>query len=439
MRLKRCAPTLRSVFTESPQFFVNIRRQIASGQEQAIMDAQNAGSKGRALAITAGAVILSMTTWFSATAVIPDLILAWDLSAQQAGWLTNAVQLGFVLGALGSSLIALADVVPLTRLMAASAVLAAMANGVLLLEPSPGVAILARGATGVALAGIYPPSLKFIATWFTTGRGLAMGAMVGALTLGSALPHLVRALGAGLDWRWVMAVASGLCLVSAAIFLGLREGPAPFARTQVDLRQIGKVLANRPVMLANAGYFGHMWELYAMWGWILAYGRAAVEAGGWPINASLLAFAVVAMGAPGSILAGWLADRIGRCYTTAMMMGVSGTCALLIGVFFTAPVWVFLVIALVWGLTIVADSAQFSAAVTELADQTLVGSALAFQMGVGFAITIFTIWLMPQVADLFGGWRWTFVVLVPGPVFGTLAMLRLRRLPEATKIASGRR
>lgn len=396
--------------------------------------------KWRALALTGLAVVLSMTTWFSATAIIPELSKSWSLTPAEAAWLTNGVQAGFVLGALASSVMSLADVWPMTRLMTGAAILAALANAVLLLEPGITGAVTARFVTGVALAGIYPPALKFIATWFVQGRGLAMGTLVGALTLGSALPHLVRALGATFPWQGVLIVSSLATVGAAVVFAtALREGPHGFARARVDLRQIGAILRNRPVMLANLGYFGHMWELYAMWGWFLAYATAANAAGSWSLNASLLAFAVVAMGAPGCVLAGALADRIGRCATTALAMAISGSCALLIGFLFDAPTWMFLTVALIWGLTIVADSAQFSAAVTELSDQAQVGAGLAFQMGVGFAITIFTIWLLPVVADAFGGWRWTFLVLVPGPVIGLAAMLILRNQPEAARLAGGKR
>ncbi|MEM9220810.1 MAG: MFS transporter [Pseudomonadota bacterium] len=392
------------------------------------------------LGIAGLAVVLSMTTWFSATAVVPALAKDWGLTPSQAGWLTNAVQLGFVIGALGSSLLSVADIVPLPRLMGICAVLAAGANAWLLLEPGIGGAVTARFVTGVALAGIYPPAMKFIATWFRTGRGFAMGALVGALTLGSALPHLVRAANTGLAWQSVVIVTSVACLIAASIFaLALREGPFPFTRAVVDPRQLGGILRNRPVMLANMGYFGHMWELYAMWGWFLAYANAAASSGHWNINASLLVFGVVAMGAPGSVMAGYLADRIGRCATTAVMLSISGSCAFLIGLMFDGPTFMFALVALVWGLTIVADSAQFSAAVTELSAKNQVGSALAFQMGVGFAITIFTIWLMPIAAEYFGGWRWTFLILVPGPVVGVMAILSLRMCPEARLLANGMR
>lgn len=396
-------------------------------------------SKWWALAVTGFAVVLSMTTWFSATAVAPELSMAWGLSQAQTGWLTNAVSLGFVVGALGSSLLALSDRVSLTRLMAVAAVLGALFNAALLLEPGIETAIALRVLTGAALASIYPPAMKFIATYFRSGRGLAMGAMVGALTLGTALPHLVRVLGADFDWQAVVLASTGLSLVAALVFLRLREGPYPFARTKVDVRQFGAILKNKPVMLANGGYFGHMWELYAMWGWFLAYASMAIETGAWNLNASILAFAVIALGAPGSIIGGWMADRIGRCNTTAIMLATSGLSALAIGFAFETNAVLFGLIAIVWGLTIVSDSAQFSAAVSELADQTFVGSTLAFQMSVGFTISIVSVWLVPHVVDLFGGWRWSFLILVPGPMIGLWSMLRLRKMPEAAALAGGRR
>ncbi len=394
------------------------------------------------LAVTAVAVILTLTTWFSATAVMPELVKVYSLRPAEAAWLTNGVQLGFVVGALVSSLLSIGDVFRTTTLMSIAALAAGLANGLLLLDLGAFEAIMVRFLTGISLALVYPPAMKFVATWFQTGRGLAMGAMVGALTLGSALPHLIRALGASFDWRLVISTSSVACLVASLIFVFLlREGPYPFSRTRVDPRQIGKIIRNRPVMLANIGYFGHMWELYALWGWILAFGTAAFAAGhvSSVSAASFLAFAVIALGAPSSVVAGWLADRIGRCYTTALCMAISGTCALIIGFAFDGPIWLLVLIASIWGLTVVGDSAQFTAAVTELSDQSLVGSALAFQMGVGFLITIITLWLVPVLADALGSWRWSFVILAPGPAIGVWAMLSLRRLPDAEKIANGKR
>lgn len=345
----------------------------------------------RALGWVALAVVLTLSTWFSATSVADQLAQDLELTPGQISWMTNAVQLGFVMGALLSSFLALPDIFPMTRVMIFGAVLAGLANAILLFDPAPSMAILSRVLTGGALALIYPPAMKFIGTWFKTGRGLAMGAVVGALTLGSALPHLIRGLGLGFDWRMIIGATSIACFVAVVVILTLREGPYPFKSARFSPRQLGQVVRNRPAMLANFGYFGHMWELYAFWAWLLAFVMAA-GANGLDIgNASILTFAAIAMGALGCVFGGWLADRIGRCWTAAGSMAISGSCAVLIGAFFDGPAALFVFLALLWGLTSVADSAQFSAAVSELSEPTLVGSSLAFQMGVGFAITILVV------------------------------------------------
>ena len=395
----------------------------------------------RALALICAGVVGAMTCWFSATAVVPDLIVAWNLSQGQAVWLTNAVQIGFVLGALAASLVNLPDIMPLTRLIAGAALLAAIANAALLLEPGLPGAVAARFVTGVALAGLYPPAMKLMATWFIRGRGLAMGFLIAGLTLGSSMPHLLRALGGGFDWRMVVLASTLATIVSALIFgLLVREGPHAFGRATFDPRQSLAVLRDRPVLLANLGYFGHMWELYAMWAWFLAFAMAAGQGGVAPFGSpSMFAFIVVASGVVGCVLGGVLSDRIGRCLTTAGMMAVSGACAVLIGFAFTGPAWLLALVAVIWGIAIIGDSAQFSAAVTELADPRLVGTALTLQVSIGFALTVLAIWLMPHIAGLLGGWQWTFLALVPGPLVGAWAMLRLRGLPAARRLAGGRR
>jgi MFS family permease len=394
----------------------------------------------RVLGLLCLAITLSLTTWFSAAAVAPELMTAFDLSGALAAWLTNGVQIGFVVGALAGSLVNLPDLVRLNRLIAAAALLAALANAALLLEPGPVGLVGSRLMVGFALAGVYPPALKLVATWFVRGRGLALGAVIAALTLGSSLPHLARALTGGLDWRLVVALASIVTLAGAAIFLAAREGPFPFSKAVFDPRQIGAVLRDRPLRLANIGYFGHMWELYAMWAWFLAFARAALtdEAPLAAGNASLLTFAVIAAGAGGCLLGGVLSDRVGRTLTTAGMMLVSGACALLIGFVFDGPTWLFVLLSAIWGVAIVGDSAQFSSAVTELADQRFVGTALSLQIGLGFALTVLVIWLVPQVVAVLG-WRWSFAFLAIGPFIGAAAMLRLRALPESAKLAGGRR
>ncbi|MEE2860550.1 MAG: MFS transporter [Pseudomonadota bacterium] len=399
-----------------------------------------ATGRWRALALICAGVIGAMACWFSTTAIGPDLVRVWQLSPAQAGWLTNAVQIGFVLGALASSAVNLPDILPMTRLITVSALLAAAANAAVLLQPDFGGLLLARLVTGVALAGVYPPALKLMATWFVTGRGLAMGLLVGALTLGSAMPHLLRAIGGGLDWRIVVAGASIGTLGSAAIFaLAVAEGPHGFARATFDPHQTLRVLRDRPLRLATLGYLGHMWELYAMWAWFLTFALAAGQVGALPVGPSALTFLAIASGVFGCALGGWLSDRVGRCWTTAGMMAVSGACAALIGLAWGGPGWLLALIAIVWGISIIGDSAQFSAAVTELSDRHLVGTALTLQLALGFALTVLAIWLMPHVATVFGGWRWTFLALVPGPAVGAWAMLRLRALPQAAGLAGGRR
>lgn len=411
----------------------------AIGEKAAVEAVTPPPERWRVLCLVSIAIVLAMTTWFSATAVVPELTEAWNLSGASAAWLTNGVQIGFVIGAVAASFVNLPDIVPLRRLMAISALAAAAANAALLVADGPMSAIAARIVTGIALAGVYPPSMKLISTWFRRGRGLALGILIGALTVGSASPHLVRALTGDLDWRGVVLAASVATAAGALIFWRFaKDGPFPFSKAVFSPRQIGTVLTNRPLMLANLGYFGHMWELYAMWGWFLAYGRAAIEAqGGMAEGASFLTFCVVAAGAVGCVLGGLLSDRIGRTATTMGLLAVSGTCALLIGFVFDGPTWLFMAVAIVWGITIVGDSAQFSAAVTEASDPRFVGTALTLQMGLGFALTVAAIWMMPLIAAAFGGWRWAFVVLVPGPLIGILAMAALRRHPASAKIAGG--
>jgi MFS family permease len=388
------------------------------------------------------AVVLSFSTWFSATAIAPELQRAWSMSEAQAAWLTNGVQAGFVLGALAASLFNLPDLIRMNRLTGWCALLAAASNAALLLEPGPQGAIVLRMTTGLALAGVYPPALKLVATWFVTGRGMALAAVIGAITAGSSLPHLVRGLTSGVDWRIVIGASSAASLLAAIVFLfGTREGPNAFGAAVFNPRQIPQVLGDRSLLLVNFGYFGHMWELYAMWAWLLAYLTAAFNAGGSGLtgSASLLTFLAVASGTLGCFLGGFLSDRFGRTATTAGLMIVSGSCALLIGFVFDGPFWLLVLVVIVWGISIVGDSAQFSAAVTELADRRYVGTALSLQMGIGFALTILMIWLMPRLAVLLGGWQWTFAILAIGPAFGAASMLVLRARPEALRLANGRR
>lgn len=348
--------------------------------------------------------------------------------------MTIAVQLGFVVGALASSFVNLPDLLPPGRVIATGAVGAALVNASLVFVDSAGPAIALRFLTGAFIAGVYPPALKFIATWFNTGRGVALGVLVGALTLGTASPHLVNSLG-GIAWESVVLTASALTLVGAAVALSVAEGPFPFPRATFDPRQVHRTLANRGVRLASLGYFGHMWELYAAWAWVHVFYSDVFE--GNLRTGALVAFAVVGIGALGCYWGGLLGDRWGRTRTTAAAMAVSGACALTIGFLQTGPAWIVVAVGLAWGLSVVADSAQFSTMVTELADQAYVGTALTLQLALGFTLTVVTIWLIPMV-ERGRGWGSAFALLAIGPALGIIAMLRLKGLPEAERLAGGR-
>lgn len=376
-----------------------------------------------------------MSTWFSASAVIPQLRQAWDLSSSAAAWLTIAVQLGFVTGALVSSLLNLSDIVSPRHVILGGTAGAAVVNLLLLVAPGPTVGIPLRFATGFFLAGVYPPAFKLMSTWFKQGRGLALGVLAAAIVVGNGLPHLVNGLG-GLEWRVVIVVTSALTLTGGLITeFGIRQGPFPFPEATFDPRQAARVMANRGVRLATIGYIGHMWELFAMYAWFAVFFADALVAQDIEVGsaAAYATFGIFLAGALGSWVGGILSDRWGRAKTTILMMTISGTCAVFIGFFFGSSIWLVLLIGLVWGFTVVADSAQFSTMVTELADQSYVGTALTLQLAAGFTITVATIWLIPLLEATFS-WRWAFAILALGPLVGVLSMLRLRALPEGDRL-----
>lgn len=398
----------------------------------------------KALFLLALAELLVMSLWFSASAVVPEITAEWSLDAGAAAWLTMSVQLGFVAGALLSAVTTLADIVDPRRLVAASALLGAAATAAIAwLATGATFAIGLRFVTGMALAGVYPPGMKIMAGWFLDRRGLAIGVMVGALTVGSASPHLLRVAGGIGDWRPVLYLAAGLAAVGGLIALfGLRTGPYEAPTAPFDPRAVGRILRDRASMLANAGYFGHMWELYAVWTWIPLYLAASFRADAsaltTPVFAGIIAFATIAMGGPGAWAAGLAADRRGRTAVTSLSMLVSGACCLAAGFLFGTPAWLITPFCLLWGFAIVADSAQFSTCITELAEPAYVGTALTLQTAVGFLLTTVTIRMLPIWQERFG-WDWAFAPLAIGPAIGTIAMLRLRRRPEARRLAGGRR
>ena len=373
------------------------------------------------------AQFFGMTLWFSATAAAPPIAAEFQLTRAATAWLTMAVQAGFVAGTLLSSVLNLADVVNARRLFTAGCLAGAAANALIPTAPTSLTIIVLRGITGMALACVYPPGMKIAAGWFKDRRGTALGIVVGALTIGSAFPHLLAWGAPGVPWRALMWTASALAVIGGAIVATMVEdGPYVSASAPFDRRAVVDVARNAGVRLSTLGYLGHMWELYAMWTWIPAFATASFAArysveGS---SGSLVAFAAIASGAVGCVAAGLWGDTFGKARIARLALMTSAACAATSWLFFGAPTPVLLVFVVVWGFSVVADSAQFSALVSEYSPRTHVGTALTLQTSIGFLLTIASIRLLPWVASLVG-WKWTFLVLVPGPVLGAAAMSRL--------------
>lgn len=399
------------------------------------MTAAEPAGRWRLLAVLAGAVLLALVPWFSAASVAPLIAGEWRIGALETALLTVAVQLGFAAGALAIAVSGAADVIPAHRLIAGGALLASAGNAAFgLLADDLLTAVPLRALSGAGIAAVYPVAMKVLAGWFARERGLAVGVLIGAITLGSAAPHGIRALGsmAGLDWRSVVLAASASGLLAAILaWRGVREGPLTVPAARLSLRMARRALGEPSVRLANLGYLGHMWELYAMWTWIASFlvASAATRSAEAlpPLLVRLSPFLVIAAGGLGCVWGGRVADRIGREALTIRALAVSGACALGIGFLFGGPFPVVVAVALVWGFFVVADSAQFSAAVTEVVPPHVVGTALTLQVALGFLLTMATIQLVPVLVSAVG-WRWAFSLLAAGPLAGVLSMARLRRL-----------
>jgi len=380
------------------------------------------------LGALAVAEFLGMTLWFSATAVTPVLVNEFRMSSSSAAWLTMAVQAGFVVGTLGSAVANLADVLNARVLLFLGALAGALSNAAVLLVSAPAAVIVLRFVTGASLACVYPPGMKIAAGWFRDRRGFALGIVIGALTLGKAFPHFLTAL-YGNEWREPMLVASGLAVAGGVLVLFVvRDGPYVAATSPFDPHAIRRILQSRGARLATFGYLGHMWELYAMWTWIAVLATASFVAAGVEHagpEGSLAAFLAIGSGTAGCALAGWLADRVGKARVAIWAMWTSAACAALTPAVYGGPPALFFALAMIWGFAVVADSAQFSALVSEYSPPDHVGTALTLQTCLGFLLTIVTIELLPRLATAIG-WRWASLLLVPGPVLGVIAMRGLR-------------
>jgi sugar phosphate permease len=398
--------------------------------------------RARALAVVSIASIFALAVWFSTNAVAPALEVEKGLDSGEIAWLTIAVQFGFAFGTLVSAVLNLADRFSARRLFAVSAIAAAALNLLVIPVDDFGWVFVARFATGAFLAGVYPPAMKILAGWFERGRGFALGMMIAALTLGSGSPHLLRSIFVD-NWEAAIIGSSILAAVGGLMLpLLVSDGPHDTKGAKFNPRYLLVLFTNRGLRLTLLGYLGHMWELYALWAWIGAFMLAVL--GPRPLVgdglglAALVAFLVFAVGAAGSVVAGLGSDRYGRTLATIVPMVISGSIAFFIGFIPLDLTVLIVVLAMVWGASVIADSAQFSTAVTELSEPAYRGTVLTFQTGLGFGLTAISIRIVPWLVDG-PGWGVAFAVLGIGPVVGTAAMLRLRSLPEANRLAGGRR
>ena len=388
-------------------------------------------ARWRILTLLATAELLGMSLWFAGSAVASQLAASWSLTSGQTAWLTTIVQLGFVCGTAMAALLNLADVLPSRWYFAGAAVIGGLANAGLVASGGFATALALRFITGFALAGVYPPAMKMASTWFRARRGLAIGTVVGALTVGKATPYLVHALpNAGAPT--VILTASGFALVAALLIaMWYVDGPYPFPPRQFSWGLVRTVFERREWRLATGGYLGHMFELYSFWTWIPLFIAASVAAEGVAAShrvdarVSLIAFGTIAIGGLGCVWGGLAADRRGRERLVMLAMALSGSCALLIPFAFGRSLWILAPLAWAWGFFVIADSAQFSALVTESVPSHAVGTALTVQTSVGFLLTMVSIQLIPPLVAIVG-WRWVFPVLAIGPTLGIAAIRRLK-------------
>lgn len=374
--------------------------------------------------------IAVLSVWFSSAAVFAEMSAEAGLTTAQLAWLSTATQVGFGCGAIVFGLAGWADLYDPRKVFAISAALSAAANALLLLAPIGGPeAIALRALTGAFLAGVYPVGMKIAVGWTIRNRALLVGALVGALTLGSAAPHLIAFAG-GADWRLTIWASSAIAVTGGVSMLFVGLGPHHAKAPRLELTAVFTAWTNRRIRYAIMGYVGHMWELYAFWAWVgVIAGTSFAVSGSDPDGtlAKLTAFLAIALGGIVCIPAGGLADRFGKAKVAAVVMVLSCGSALAAALAYGGPAWIMIAVLIVWGLTVIPDSALFSSLVADAAPPERVGSIMTLQTAIGFLLTAATVQLTPIAAEAFG-WPVVLAIMAIGPALGMLAMRALMRL-----------
>ncbi|MHA1112488.1 MAG: MFS transporter [Promethearchaeota archaeon] len=387
-------------------------------------------SKSGIILILSTSLLFTFTVWFSANAIIGQIETLWVLEKSDLALLSMILIFGFVAGGLLFGIFNLSDIIKTEYFYSINGLFAAIMNFLAIFSPNFSLFLTFRFLTGFFIAGVYPTAMKLMSSWFKENRGFAVGILLGALALGSGSPYIFNIIGTVPNWRVLLSVSSCLAVVgSIVVFFFLTEGPHLSKGAKFKFSNLIKAWSKKSVRLTNYAYFGHQWEIYAFWVWIpvyLTYVFNNVHPTEDPSAViSLVTFLIFLLGAIGNVIGGKIADKIGKRKFNIIMLVISGLCSILIG-FFSWSIILSVLIAFIWGFTIVPDSAQYSVLISEFTDQQFVGTALTMQTTIGFVITAIPIQILPFYANLVS-WSFGFTMLAIGPIFGLVSLFLLKK------------